>query len=313
MLIVGHDRGKLAKAARADRAEKLSCESLAAPDFKRMFKRMGDDFDAVYSHTGHVLSLEPYEADIRGNLRDCYRRVTDRFKTNIRVSLDPELNARYHAPAVNKAVNNRLVKYMDDRAPRQARHILKTTRERMGNALASAHVEAAQAGVPGDQHFIGGEMRKWFHASAAGRAATIATVEVNCSAEFTKHVEAVVIKYFAPKNATLVLLEKSASGMKSIILPVSGLDFEKTWVADLDEKTRSWHAAMDYTSVGLDEFFVVNGENMFYPGDDEHGASLENLINCRCAAAYNIPTASALLAVGVGLAVSKPDESDEAE
>ena len=59
----------------------------------------------------------------------------------------------------------------------------------------------------------------------------------------------------------------------------------KVWVTALDEKTRPWHAEADGQTVGIDEPFIVMGEELDFPGDPK--ASPENTINCRCTMTYS--------------------------
>lgn len=69
----------------------------------------------------------------------------------------------------------------------------------------------------------------------------------------------------------------------------NGLDMTKTWIAVEDERTRPGHADADGQEVGINDPFVVDGEEMDYPRDE--GASAENVINCRCVAQYSITDA----------------------
>jgi SPP1 gp7 family putative phage head morphogenesis protein len=61
----------------------------------------------------------------------------------------------------------------------------------------------------------------------------------------------------------------------------SGVVAKKEWLAILDEHTRDAHRDADGQVVGLDEFFLVDGELIQFPGAP--GATAENSINCRCA------------------------------
>ncbi|MBW9158883.1 phage portal protein [Clostridium tagluense] len=60
----------------------------------------------------------------------------------------------------------------------------------------------------------------------------------------------------------------------------SGVVDKKQWLTALDERTRPWHAEADGQTVGVDEKFIIDGEEMDCPGDG--GASPENVVNCRC-------------------------------
>jgi HK97 family phage portal protein len=56
---------------------------------------------------------------------------------------------------------------------------------------------------------------------------------------------------------------------------------KKEWLSVDDEHTRDAHREADGQVVGLDEFFLVDGELLDFPGAP--GASAGNAINCRCA------------------------------
>lgn len=59
-----------------------------------------------------------------------------------------------------------------------------------------------------------------------------------------------------------------------------GYKIYKKWVAVGDNRTRPAHKKVDGTEVPLDDFFIVDGEKMMYPGDPN--ASPKNTVNCRC-------------------------------
>lgn len=61
----------------------------------------------------------------------------------------------------------------------------------------------------------------------------------------------------------------------------------KTWHTMGDDKVRETHWPMDGVRVGIDEFFNVNGYDMLFPMDGEHGAPPEEIINCRCWVTYS--------------------------
>ena len=61
----------------------------------------------------------------------------------------------------------------------------------------------------------------------------------------------------------------------------------KEWVAIQDARTRVSHSIASGQRVALEEFFVVGGERLKYPGDPRGSAG--NTINCRCASIYITP------------------------
>ena len=53
----------------------------------------------------------------------------------------------------------------------------------------------------------------------------------------------------------------------------------KRWLSAIDDRTREAHVAAHDQAVGIDEPFVVDGEEGMYPGDFPSAA---NVVNCRC-------------------------------
>lgn len=133
--------------------------------------------------------------------------------------------------------------------------ISKTTRKQVRDAL-SLSIESEI--VSGDIVAISAEKRlRQIAAFTPSRAMIIAATEIHASAMFAGH-------------ATLNELQNE-----------EGFEYYKAWIPSIDERTRAWHADMDSNEfIPLNQPFVVNGEEMMYPGDS--GASAENVINCRC-------------------------------
>ena len=59
-----------------------------------------------------------------------------------------------------------------------------------------------------------------------------------------------------------------------------GFEVYKRWVATGDERTRDAHVKANGQEVKFNEPFIVGGEKLMYPGDEN--GSAENVINCRC-------------------------------
>lgn len=71
-----------------------------------------------------------------------------------------------------------------------------------------------------------------------------------------------------------------------------GVVLEKYWIKTNDSKTRDWHtqAGIDYgkeRSIPIDEPFIVDGEELMFPGDGS-SASGHNIYNCRCSMASKV-------------------------
>ena len=91
---------------------------------------------------------------------------------------------------------------------------------------------------------------------AASRAQTIARTETHAAANYAAH-------------------ESFAS---------TGIEARREWVSATDERTREAHADANGQIVGMNEPFIVGGEELMYAGDPS--GSAENVINCRCAVVF---------------------------
>lgn len=60
----------------------------------------------------------------------------------------------------------------------------------------------------------------------------------------------------------------------------------KTWVAEIDDRTRMDHLLMDSTKIKIDEYFIFPDCKMQFPHDYIHGTQ-EQLANCRCSLEYS--------------------------
>lgn len=65
-----------------------------------------------------------------------------------------------------------------------------------------------------------------------------------------------------------------------------GIPLMKIWVSTHDEHTRPAHAAADGQLRRYEIPFLVDGENLMYPGDMTIGASPGNVIRCRCSQVF---------------------------
>jgi SPP1 gp7 family putative phage head morphogenesis protein len=98
---------------------------------------------------------------------------------------------------------------------------------------------------------LSNRIRSLFNDMSKGRADTIAQTETGGAYSFARN-----------------------EGMKD-----TGVK-NKRWLASPDDRTRISHAEADGQTVPIHEPFVVEGEELMYPGDPN--GSAENTINCRC-------------------------------
>jgi len=84
---------------------------------------------------------------------------------------------------------------------------------------------------------------------------------------------------------TIARTEVTNAMSKSQLLALesSGLNWQKAWKAIRDDRTRDAHLFTDpKLFIPIKDNFIINGQQLAYPGDSTQGASMSNTINCRC-------------------------------
>jgi hypothetical protein len=82
------------------------------------------------------------------------------------------------------------------------------------------------------------------------------------------------------RTETLGALNASRLDAFTALQDDGGVPLQKIWLATKGPRTRPAHAAADGQRVPMNEFFIVGGQPLMFPGDKTGSAS--NTINCRC-------------------------------
>jgi len=96
-------------------------------------------------------------------------------------------------------------------------------------------------------------------------------------------------RYVGGARATTIARTESQAAAQAGQLEVArnvGVVMKKVWVSAEDDRTRPAHNEADGQTVDLDEPFIVDGEELMFPGDPSGSAA--NIINCRCAVVYKV-------------------------
>lgn len=263
------DLNRLQIRAALDTAKKIRLEPKLASDMRRIFKSLIKDFVKSYPKTHETITPYHYLVDTTGALRKHYRLVTKSFKSSHRDELatKPDSEGKAKKPKkrdISAAVDEKMAPYIIQHSEKQAKIIMKTTQDQLGQEIQKAVKKAADSGEPIDSTGIAKTVGDEYLKRINGRVKTIAMTETQNIAEKVKDTE---------------LQEMNDDSDDGEFY--AGRGFKRVWVAILDDRTRDWHAEADGQEVGIDEPFIVNGEELDYPGDPN--GSDENIINCRCA------------------------------
>ncbi len=262
-------------------AKKLRLEANVTPKLTRFFREISRSITPVLRITGRVPSLESFNDDLVEILTKHYKKVAKEFKGDTVATLTKSSNIAIEikqetieaiADETEDIVDEALASIIALRAPRQASFILRTTERELSESVQKVAVEAAKDGETLTLAEQGRRAARDFNSKISGRVETISMVETQAMAEETKLTEAQTIS-----NTGVVI--------GGIVVAVA---MRKTWNTILDEKTRSSHVIADLQERTMLEPFNVQGQFLKVPGDTSLGATLDNIINCRCAANFSI-------------------------
>ena len=240
---------------------KIRLEDSLKPDIKRVFNRMIKDFRISVGATGSAQNVNMYLPMWTTLLNRHYIRV----QTAVLKVIDKE---KQLDDEDNDLLLLALLTWREQNAGKQSQFIINTSQQDMLDALQMAREEfLLQSVFPSDRELAMAAaviLKRKFN----GRGSGIAMSETQSSFEDTKFEEAQV-----------------ESGLLPIILggAVTVTTTKKTWNTVGDDKVRKIHQEVNRQEQMLTVPYEVNGEFLMYPGDSSLGASMDNVINCRCA------------------------------
>lgn len=246
---------------------KISLEERFRREVRSLFNRVRIEFRIGVS-TGRPVRAVKYRSQWETMLIAHYRRVQSAFIGVV------SKNVKQDDPELDDLVLAALIAWIEKNAPLSADRITETTQQNMDDALRQARQAFSDDGVTDytDRELslvaaaiIGRKFR--------GRENAILSTETQASAESTKIIEAFGLAGLSPIAVV--------TGQR---VPES--DSKKEWVTVGDDKVRAAHRRANGQKVPIDKPYIVNGQQLLYPGDNSRGATVENTIHCRCAAFY---------------------------
>lgn len=258
-------QSELRKVAKETR-KKLERETAVLPAIKTVFNRMARDASALYASNGRLLDAAQYTNIWEVLLDRHYRLTGNEF---IGEAFDIE-RSRLFSSVLSAAYTD----YAKLQSLRQAGFITHTNQIDINKAFTLAEIQVARDGtlVP-SKELISRIGKRNLKASFDVRAPIIAQTETQTAAEHMKYLEARAV------GGERLIVDQPQIVEKPI------RSFKK-WVTVIDGKQRATHLAANGQEVLRDEAFVVGGERLRYPADPKLGASIGNIVNCRCNALF---------------------------
>lgn len=255
-----HDtQTKQEKQAVKDLRIKLSLERDMIIKMRKYFTTIAERFENFYADTGIILDTTQFNEELNQIMFNQYRNTSNKFQNQLLHHEDVSKAIRDDKELLDR-IQTGIQHYNIYNVQKSVTSIDKTNQKQVNKSIKTVLLVSAIAGLGLSRKEIAKRAKISFRADAFARTNTIATTETQKAAESTKHIES-------------VNLDKKKKDKTPMM---------KTWVAILDEKTRGSHAAADGQTVIVTSPFVVQNENLMFPGDDSLGASAGNIINCRC-------------------------------
>ncbi len=277
----------------SDLADKLKLEKRMIPRVKRIFRRMATDLEASVLLTGSPQNAQRYATAFNGIIQEQYEDAKSLFGLQLFDQLEDEpadgaiwtalllvgaavgLTTKSEILSWMEANSNfRINIFIDREVPESTSEITATNTRDLSAAVVVANTNLINdLGRAPTRIELAAGSKKQFLRHDLGRSTTIAMTTTQQAAEGMKNINVNVLTEFRTESSSVAR-----------DLPPPTID--ETWEAILDSKTRAAHSIAD-GQVRNNGIFIVSGENLRFPGDTALGATLPNIINCRCASVIN--------------------------
>ncbi|MEE8263260.1 MAG: hypothetical protein V3R83_12430 [Gammaproteobacteria bacterium] len=250
--------------ATTEEARKMGLERVIRPSIRSVFAQMVVEYVATLTATGLVPNAAVFQSEWEAIFLRHYRRVGRVFLPNQRRSKFYGVLTMTKQDLTTEENQTLILSFgtwSRGFGAQQSALVTQTNQSDYTGAFQRANEEVEDGSIAVVAAAAGVILRNLF----SGRESAIANVQTQAPAEEAKSQEA----------DALVEARRDTVGQQ-----------DKTWVTQRDERVRGAHVEADRQVRAQDEFFVVAGELLKYPGDTSQGASVQNIINCRCSALY---------------------------
>lgn len=270
------------KRARRNLTLKLALEKTFSRELVSYFNEIRKDVVSFYTATGLLINADIYQSKTEMLLERHYKRVIRNFIDEGKYSYRKSLEAKGIEYKQEQKEEDEKIKatsvlialaFVETVIQRRALQLIETTSDNIKDAAKRASEKANEFGTKVSDEFDNGLNRAF-----KGRQAMIALTETQFMAERSKNIEAAVISRGGDVDPSSI-----NDGVVA-----GNPDVKKEWAAILDDRTRGGHAMADGQTQNMNDPYIVNGEYLMYPSDTSMGASLGNIINCRCSSLYGV-------------------------
>lgn len=256
----------MSEEARRDLREKVRLERLLFDELRLFNRALVRQTIREYKEAGRAFNAGTMQPELTAMLERHYERVGDEFDSQITDQLPDDIAA---TSAELAAITLALDTFFSSRAPEQSAIITETNQRDIESSIDQSIMISQEQEQPQtriDLAIIAGAL---LSRKLSGRIRGISSLETQAPAETAKATEAQILTFQPP----------SVTGGTPTDVPVM-----REWVTVGDERVRRAHVGADAQTVGMNEPFTVGGQLLRWPGDTSLGATVDNVINCRCSA-----------------------------
>lgn len=277
--------------ARSQAREDLRAKIKLEKDFIRKLTRLNNQIIKKtvleFGRNGVVLNAREFELQLAQLLESQSKRAAKIFDDQIRKELPKDLESSEEEDTLIAAA---LVVFFAARTLEQSQIIIRTNQKDINQSIVSADrqlQELADIGEIPSNREVAKTAGVLLRRKLKGRTGTIVTTEVQVAAETSKATEtAILIRNPKSLPRPVLAIPQPQVFVPQLPLGLPPPKVRKEWVSAGDEKVRRSpfsHVLADGQKVNIDEPFTVGGQLLRIPGDTSLGASLANVIRCRCA------------------------------
>jgi hypothetical protein len=246
-----------------DLNQKLRLEAIFRPKVKALFSKIVKAYRAGIIKTGRSISARDFGPAWNKLIFDHQRRVQRSFKKQQEDDDEEILLLALLLWAENNSIDS-------------AEEITITNQKNMELALIQARQMVIDQGLSLDNRTLATTAAALLTRKFDGRIAAIQSFETQAAAESTKLTVAEIEAGIEP------------SVLSGVVAQI-GVIATKKWVTVGDNKVRVKpfnHRAANGQVKNINQPFEVSDQLLRFPGDKSLGASVGNIVNCRCSAIY---------------------------
>jgi hypothetical protein len=249
---------------------KLSLEAGLIVAFGKLFRRIASDYRTVYEAVGQVIDAAIYAPEVIGILRPSYGKAGK--KTGFEIRKNADLVYPENRRQIESGIDLNLLRFAEREPEERAPIISETTNGQLNDFTFAAIAEAALSGESPTNEQIAKTAAGRFASRIPGRSAVIAISETLNATEGARLIEANGLS----DGLVSVKIEDAEASLLSQAL-------YREWLTRQDDHVRPTHqAAHGQRVIGTAEPFRVGDSLLMYPGDTSLGASMNEIMGCRC-------------------------------